>query len=574
VDARPARVRVCVGVLAIVLTAGMAVPASAAAADLFPVDDWLGDGIKKAGEVALGPLKVGVEEIARLLATVVGAIADLLVPKSLVRAGLDGVRWLVSLPPVGTPMDASGQLTGVRMPHLLELRQTLTWIGITLLPLGLVLAAGRSMLDPSVDGESPAVLVGRAVAAAVALLAYDWAWGVLVRLVRLITDALLGLPWVADGVERMLETLLIGGAAGTAVAAEFVVPLLVAVAGGALLGLLLVHVGLEVVCALVYALGGLVLGLAGTGFGRRLLAGWLVAVSAVVVLPVLWSLVFVVGAALMLDSGQAPGGGLGAFVAQLFNVAAALAVFWLAIKLALGVFRQANGAITGLAGPGSAVAGRGAGARASGGPGAGGLARNATPAGLARFSQSVRSGTRSAGLAAMTPVRHPAQAARAVGGAVRHPVQATRQAAGGLRNALADATPSRTAATNATNGTKTSNGPNGSGHGRGRNGRSTDNGSASGARQSGDPAGKDARAGQRARQRPAAGKAGSARGRGRGPSGPPGSAPLQRRPGSSRAGRSVRLSGPTPWWWGMPRRPRGGDGNGGDRRGSGGGGRS
>jgi len=90
----------------------------------------------------------------------------------------------------------------------------------------------------------------------------------LTRLSRLLTDALLGLPWVADGVERMLETLLIGGAAGTTVAAEFVIPLLVLCAGAALLGLLVLRVGLEVVTALVYVLGGLALGASVTGLGR------------------------------------------------------------------------------------------------------------------------------------------------------------------------------------------------------------------------------------------------------------------------------------------------------------------
>src|SRR4051812_11642846 len=102
-------------------------PAPANAADLFPVDDWLGAGMKKAGEVALGPLKIGVGQIARLLATVVGAIADLLIPKSLARAGVDGVRWLVQLPPVGQPVDPQGAFTGVRMPHVVALRETLTW---------------------------------------------------------------------------------------------------------------------------------------------------------------------------------------------------------------------------------------------------------------------------------------------------------------------------------------------------------------------------------------------------------------------------------------------------------------
>ena len=84
----------------------------------------------------LGPLKLGAEEIARLLATIVGALADLLVPKSLVRAGLDGIRWLVQLPPVGTPVGRSTGGRRVRMPHLVELREVLTWIGVTLLPLG------------------------------------------------------------------------------------------------------------------------------------------------------------------------------------------------------------------------------------------------------------------------------------------------------------------------------------------------------------------------------------------------------------------------------------------------------
>ncbi|GEM_PF-5769510 len=422
------------------LLVGAAVPASAAAADLFPVDDWLGDGIKKAGEVVLGPLKVGVEEIARLIATVVGAIADLLVPKSLVRAGLDGVRWLVSLPPVGTPVDAQGVVTTVRMPHLLELRETLTWIGITLLPLGLVISAGRAFFAPTVDGEGPIELLLRALAAGAALLIYDWAWGVLVRLVRLLTDGLLSLPWVEDGVERMLETLVIGGGAGAAAAAEFVIPLLVAIAGSALLGLLLVHVGLEVVTALVYALGGLVLGLSGTPIGRRLLSGWLIAVTAVVVLPLLWSVVFVTGAALMLDAGPAGGSGFGGFIAQLFNIAAALAVFWLAIKLALGVFRQASGAVSGIAGGPSAAAGARAlrsGPGAPGGPGrAAALARNATPAGLARFSQSLRGGLRAGAAAAAFPVRRPATAARAAAHGVRHPVQATNEVAGRLRGAL------------------------------------------------------------------------------------------------------------------------------------------
>jgi hypothetical protein len=430
-------VRAVAAVTAVVLVARGALPASAHAADLFPVDDWLGSGIRKAGEVVLGPLKLGAEEIARLVATTVGALADLLVPKSLVRAGVDGVRWLVALPPVGTEVSSSGAVVGMRMPHLVELRGVLTWIGITLLPLGVVVSAGRAFLTPGVDVDSPAEVIQRALVAGLGLVVYDWAWGVLTRLSRLVTDALLGSPWVADGVERMLEALLIGGAAGTAVAAEFVVPLLVLFAGGALLALLLFRVGLEVATALVYVLGGLALGGSVTGFGRRLLSAWLLAAGTVLLLPVVWAVVFVTGAALMLDAGPAGGSGFAGFVAQLYNVAAALGVFVVAIKLARGILRQAGGAIGSVAlTPATATAGAGRVSGPAGGGAGGSLAANATPAGLARFSQTVRGGARAGAGALAAPVRHPVASARAAGVAARRPVQATRAGADALRATL------------------------------------------------------------------------------------------------------------------------------------------
>src|SRR5689334_13177447 len=88
---RAARMLPAIAALTVtVLAVGACVPASAHAADLFPVDDWLGDGLKHAADVVVGPLKFGGEQIARLLVTIVGALADLLVPKSLVRSGVDG----------------------------------------------------------------------------------------------------------------------------------------------------------------------------------------------------------------------------------------------------------------------------------------------------------------------------------------------------------------------------------------------------------------------------------------------------------------------------------------------------
>ena len=161
------------------------------------------------------------------------------------------------------------------MPHLQQLRDTMTWIGLTLLPLGLIVSAGRAFLAPTADGDSPGRVSSAAfLVAGVGLLLYDWAWGVVTELSHLLTNGLLGLPWVADGVERMLETLrdrrrdrLGGGGRVRRPAADL------DRRHRRCSALLLVRVGLEVATALLYVLGGLVLGLSVTGFGRRLLVG-------------------------------------------------------------------------------------------------------------------------------------------------------------------------------------------------------------------------------------------------------------------------------------------------------------
>ena len=254
---------------------------------------------------------------------------------------------------------------------------------------------------------------------------------------------------------RMLQALLVGGAAGSAVASEFVIPLLLVAAGGALLALLLLRVGLEVATALLYAVGGLALGLSVTGLGRRLLSAWLIAAAAVVALPVLWSIVFATGAALMLDAGDAGGhGGFAAFVTQLYNVAAALGVFAIAIKLAQGVFRHAGGAIAAVAIAPTGTSG--AAGRAGAGERLRGLAQNATPAGLARFSQQLRGGMRRAAAAGASVAMAPGRHAFAVAGAAGHPIRSTQQAAARLRdvlssggNATAAAARGRAAATGA-----------------------------------------------------------------------------------------------------------------------------
>jgi hypothetical protein len=218
------------------------------------------------------------------------------------------------------------------------------------------------------------------------------------------------------------------------VAAEFVIPLLIALAGGALLALLMLRVALEIGAALLYVIGGLLLGLSPTEFGRRLLTAWLIAATAMLLLPLLWTIVFVCGAAIMLDApAAANSGGLGEFVAQLYNVAAALATFGIAIKLAQGVMRRAHSGI-GALGATNLTGGTGRGPAAPT-PAVGAKTQQS----LAAFSQTIRGHATAAGRVGAFPARHPIRAAQAVSYPVRRPVQATREAAGGLRDALANA---------------------------------------------------------------------------------------------------------------------------------------
>ena len=62
----------------------------ALAIDLFPVDDWVGDGLKKAKDVVFGGISLGADAIAHLLVTVLATLVDLLIPQSFVDAGLGG----------------------------------------------------------------------------------------------------------------------------------------------------------------------------------------------------------------------------------------------------------------------------------------------------------------------------------------------------------------------------------------------------------------------------------------------------------------------------------------------------
>ncbi|MQA76500.1 MAG: hypothetical protein GEU88_19620, partial [Solirubrobacterales bacterium] len=404
-------------VLAAGLVAGLALvavsmvaPAPAHAIRIPVVSDVVDAGLGALGDAAAGIFDLTVGNLAKLLVSLVEALVGLIIPRQLVEAGVDGAKWLVQFPafgeheggPVGGWEAGAGHTpTIMQYPNLGELRSMLTWIGLSLLPLGLIHAGARAMLAPSVNQESLHEVMARTVVAGCVLILYDWGWDALSELSNAVTEAILSPPWVADGLESMMELMTVGAAtASVTLVSSFVVIVALLLCGLALLGLVLFKIGLLVGLALTYVTGGLVFGLAPSPFGRRLVSGWLTAVGILVVVPVLWAIVFATGSALMLDVSEiGEGEGFGAFIDQMFLLGASFATFYICIKLGKMAFSLGTGAFATLGAAGGAAGGGGGGGGGSGGAALAGRVDSAR-ARLSSFGSQVRPGVRGAAAAA------------------------------------------------------------------------------------------------------------------------------------------------------------------------------
>lgn len=421
------------GLATLLFAAILPAPANAAtvkvplALDLFPVDDWLGDGLKSAKDVVFGGLSIGADAIASLLSTTLGALVNLLIPQAFVDAGIGAIKWICAVPSFDSGGGPSSGAYELDLPHVDQLRQMLTWIGVCVLPLGLVYAGGRSVMAPSAYGDSPQDVLARVVFAAAWLAFYSWGWDAVTHFSTLVSDGLLSIDWVADGIEDLMGGLAIGSKIPVAAFAVLIVQLLVALA---LIAMLMMKIALLVITTFLFVIGGLIGALYPLPFGRKLVGGYCVAVTAVVALPALWALLFTLAAALMLDAGSASGGGgdFGALITQIWVLGATFATFAIAIKLGFSAFGLATSTITSFT----------AGALAGGvtGSNSGSSPTQTAQKAHSLYSVGNRAGQRSGGTSVASG------GSRGVEG-----VQRTRESAEGLRGAVGSSGAARTAAT-------------------------------------------------------------------------------------------------------------------------------
>ena len=377
---RPLTARAAAQLAAIALLALLAgaAPASAASGASFapPIAGLLAD---IAGTV-LGGLDWTVEVAGDFILNLLGGLVSDLIPRSWIRQGVQIMGWLVAVPDYTGRVLSPGGGRQYGFAGVNAMRELYTWLGMAIAPLTLVYATSRSW---SGQGDPPHVPLTRVLVVAVALLNYAWLWSQAVALTNQITRAILGVPAVTNGIETMFEVLIAGAALG---GLPLIGLLLMGVGGLQLIALIFVKVVLILVGAIAFAIGPLMIGLVATERGNALARAWMTMTLGLFVLPIVWASIFAIAAVLINDasSGSAVLGssaGLGRLLGGLLIALAAIAGFWMAIKLTKAFGSLVSGQLAGLlalAGGGARAllggAGRGASSAAGAASGAAGAA--------------------------------------------------------------------------------------------------------------------------------------------------------------------------------------------------------
>jgi hypothetical protein len=388
--------------------------AGVAVALLGPVGDLLG-GLTHA---VLGGVDWTVNVAGDFILNLLGGLIKDLIPRSWIHKGLDIMGWLVAVPDYTGQVSTPGGGHAYGFAGVNAMRSLYLWLGMAIAPLTLVYATARSW---SGQGDPPHVPLTRVFVVAIALLNYGWLWSQAVALTNQITHAILAVPAVTSGVQKMFEVLIAGAALG---GLPLIGLLLMGAGGLQLIVMIFVKVTLILIGALVFAIGPLMIGLVPTERGNAFARAWLTMAAGLFVLPVLWASIFAISAVLISDASSGAsviGGssGLDHVLGGLLIGLAAIAGFWLNIKLAKGFAGLVGGQLAGLlalAGGGARALLGGAGSRFGGG-GGGAASSAAGAAGSLRGFASKVGGAVSGAAGALVPAGRAGAVLAGAGGA-------------------------------------------------------------------------------------------------------------------------------------------------------------
>lgn len=364
-------------------------------------------------------------------------LAKALVPSFLKHASVATVKWLVALP------------DPTAWPHVAVLQGDIRTIGFSLLSVSFTAGIVRHMLIGLTGAEHPLQALGATVTSAGILVCEPWATRQTIALVNTLTDAVLSLPVVGEGLTRTVGVMF-GGALLVGSGGVFLAVLVIAgVIFAVVMFMLKVFVTLALTC--LYVAGPLVIALRPLPELSHLARALGSALLGIVFVPVAWTILFAVAGALSLDATTFGSGGAGGLSGQLAAAFAALITFYLACKLPLGALGHVRGVLSthALTGPGRASRSRTtSGGRGRNG-GGGGAVRSVADANARLLSGSVAAGRAvgraagalgapkggPAGVAARSARRLAGPVAGTLGGTVGGMLAASRLAQGARRTA-------------------------------------------------------------------------------------------------------------------------------------------
>lgn len=268
-------------------------------------------------------------------------LAEALIPGFLKNASVATIKWLVAVPD-----PAAWQHVGI-------LQGDMRLLAVSLLGVSFIAAVVRHLLAGLTGSGHPLQALSSTVGCAGLLVAYPWMASQSVAVVNTLTDAILSLQVVGEGLRRTVGVMfggaLVVGSGGVFLALLVIVGVVLAAVMFAM------KVLVTLAFALLYVTGPLLIAIRPLPELSHLARAWGAAVIGVAIVPVGWCTLFATAGALSLDAttfgATATGSLIGGLTAHLAGAFAALLSFYLAIKLPLGVFGHLRGALATTGGP-------------------------------------------------------------------------------------------------------------------------------------------------------------------------------------------------------------------------------
>jgi hypothetical protein len=283
------------------------------------------------GHAVLGAFSWTIGLASKFVLTTLAALVKLLIPHSWINQGLQIMQWIVAVPNYAGKISSPGGGQEYGFAGINALRDLFMWLGVAVVPLSLTYATSRAMIG---EYEPVGIPFLRVVAVAVLIASYPYWWSQAAALTDQITHAILTLPDVAQGLDKLMQYAVDGVALG---GWQLIDLGLMGAIGIELLGLIFLKVVVILLGALLYATGPLMIGLVPTRAGGALLRAWGSAVTLLFALGIGWATLFAVGALLINDAGTAGpliagNSTFGSLVGGLLLAVAGLASLWLCLK--------------------------------------------------------------------------------------------------------------------------------------------------------------------------------------------------------------------------------------------------